>query len=399
MREYRYISGDTHMEVPAWRWTGRVPERYRDRAPRVVRLANGGDGFLIEGQPVREMAFDLYGGKGRDQWGPFGQTYESTPGTASPEERLECLDRDQMDAEIIFPPVVTGPRAWRSIRDDAAYLAVVRAYNDFVAEEYAAFAPERFFPMGVVPATNVRDAIEEMHRCAAAGLRGVMLSAFPNGGPVPLAEDDAFWQEALTIRMPLTIHIDIDRTGAQGPLIPYPRGNGQGDIAQQVARFAQRGAVNAVQMIMSGVFDRFPALRIFMAENQIGWVPTFMTVADERYDRHIHWAKRLLGVEELPNGHPSDYVRRHILWGFQHDPAGVELRHWLGVENLIWGSDFPHQESEYPNSLRVIEQNFKGVPPEEKYRMSCGNALEFFGIRQTPSTTHGATGSSHASLR
>jgi predicted TIM-barrel fold metal-dependent hydrolase len=377
-RRYTYISGDTHMEVPAWRWTGRVPEKYRDRAPRVVRLANGADGFLVEGQPVREMAFDLYGGKGRDHWGPSGQSYDSTPGTASPEARLECLDRDGMDAEVIFPAVVSGPRAWRSIRDDDAYVAVVRAYNDFVAEEYAAFAPDRFFPIGVIPMTDARDAVEEMTRCGSLGLKGVMLSAFPSGKPVPLPDDDMFWAESLALRMPITIHVDIDRSQAQGTLIPYPRAAAGADIAQQVARFAQRGAVNAVQMIMSGVFDRFPALRIFMAENQVGWVPTFMTVADERYDRHIHWAKSLLGVEELPNGHPSDYVRRHILWGFQRDPAGVELRHWLGVENLIWGSDFPHQESEYPDSLKVIEQNFKGVPEEEKRRMVCDNAREFF---------------------
>ena len=104
--KYRIISGDTHMEVPAQRWTNRVPEKHRDRAPRTVRLPNGGDGFLIEGSQVRETAFDMYGGKGRDAWGPFGQTYESTPGTASAADRLACQELDGMDAEIIFPAVV-----------------------------------------------------------------------------------------------------------------------------------------------------------------------------------------------------------------------------------------------------------------------------------------------------
>jgi hypothetical protein len=134
------------MEVPAWRWTNRVPEKYRDRAPRTVRLANGADGFLIEGSPVRESAFDLYGGKGRDQWGPFGQTYESTPGTAGAEDRLRCQDLDGMDAEIIFPAVVAGPRGWRNIRDDAAYLAVVRAYNDFHRRRIRCFRSRATFP-------------------------------------------------------------------------------------------------------------------------------------------------------------------------------------------------------------------------------------------------------------
>lgn len=380
-RQYAYISGDTHMEVPAERWTKRVPAKHRDRAPRTVRLANGADGFFIEGSPVLENAFDLYGGKGRDEWGPFGQNYETTPGTAGPEDRLKCLDRDQMDGEVIFPAVVTGPRAWRSIRDDDAYLACVCAYNDFVAEEYAAFAPDRFFPMGAVPMLSVSAAIAEMNRCAELGLRGVMLSAFPSGKGYPTDEDDAFWAEAMTIKMPITVHIDLDRSGPRdGPLVQYARQAGRADIAQQLCRFAQRGAVNAVQLMVAGVFDRFPALRILMAENQIGWVPTFMTVADERYNRHIHWAQDLLGFEGLPNGHPSDYIRRHVLWGFQRDPAGVELRQWMGVENLIWGSDFPHQESEYPHSLTVVEQNFKNVTDDEKRRMTGGNVIEFLHL-------------------
>ena len=150
----------------------------------------------------------------------------------------------------------------------------------------------------------------------------MMLSAFPSGKLRPTDEDDPFWDAALAAEMPITIHIDIDRSGPNpGPLVDYPkRPPGQADIAQQVARFAQRGAVNAVQLMIAGVFDRYPSLKILMAENQIGWVPTFMTVADERYDRHLYWAEQLLGFKELPNGHPSDYIKRHIVWGFQRDP-------------------------------------------------------------------------------
>jgi predicted TIM-barrel fold metal-dependent hydrolase len=245
-RDYRYISGDTHLEVPVERWTRRVPERYRDRAPRTVKLANGGDAVLVEGMTPRENPMDLYGGKGRDVWNPWGQTYDTTPGTASAEARLECLDIDGLDAEVIFPAVVAGPRGWRSIRDDAVYLACVRAYNDFVAEEYAARAPERLLPAGVVPSSSVNEAIEEMQRCAGLGLRSVMLSAFPSGKGWPTAEDDAFWREALSIKMPVTIHVDLDRSGPRdGPLLEYKQ-HPQGlvpnaDIVVQCARFAMMG--------------------------------------------------------------------------------------------------------------------------------------------------------------
>lgn len=103
-------------------------------------------------------------------------------------------------------------------------------------------------------------------------------------------------------------------------MVEYKKRAGIADIAQQVARFAQRGAVNAVQLMVAGVFDRFPDLKILMAENQIGWVPTFMTVADERYNRHSYRAEQLLGFEGLPNGLPSDYIRRHDCGAFSAIP-------------------------------------------------------------------------------
>jgi predicted TIM-barrel fold metal-dependent hydrolase len=380
-RQYRYVSGDTHLEVAASRWTCRVPEKFRDRAPRNVRLATGGDALLVEGQAVRENANDMYGGR-KDAWRPTGNRYGETPGTGSPQERLKCLDTDGMDAEIMFHAVVHGPRTWRSIRDDAVYAACIRAWNDFIAEEYAAFAPDRFFPMGVIPQTNLQDALAEMAHCQKIGLKGVSLSDFPSGKELPTPEDDPFWSEAIATRMPVTVHVEMVRTSnaRDGSWVQFPKRYGGQDLADRMVKFARTGGFNVVQFILGGVFDRFPDLRILFAENQLCWVPIFMTVMDERYEKHMTWAQDLLGFEPLKNGRPSDYVRRHVLWGFQHDPAGVALRDWYGMENAIWGSDFPHQESDYPHSLEEIDDNFKGVPDDVRQRMTCGNAVDFFHL-------------------
>jgi predicted TIM-barrel fold metal-dependent hydrolase len=344
-------------------------------------LDNGSDALLVEGQPLRENANDMYGGKG-ESWRPTGNNYDNTPGTGTPEQRLKCLDTDGMDAEVMFHSVVHGPRTWRSIRDDKVYQACIRAYNDFVAEEYAAFAPDRFFPMGVIPQTNLQDALEEMEHCRNIGLKGVALGVFPSGKEYPSTDDDSFWAEALKIRMPLAIHVELVRsTGTRdGSLVHFPKTYGGQDLADRLVKFARTGGFNVVQFILGGVFDRFPDLRLLFAENQLCWVPVFMTVMDERYAKHLPWAKELLGFEPLKNGRPSDYVRRHCLWGFQHDPAGVQLRDWYGTENAIWGSDFPHQESDYPHSLEEIDDNFKGVPDDVRRKMTCGNAMEFFHL-------------------
>ena len=383
---YRCISGDSHLEIDSKAWLPRVPAKFRELAPRLVRLDDGADAWVVAGQPPRTVPADLYGGKGRDVWRPFGQRYEDTPGTGSPQQRLAEQDRDGVDAEVLFPGA-SGPRLWRNIADDDAYRAVVRAYNDFLALDYCAVAPRRLIGIGMLPWTGVGDAIEEMRRCAELGLKAVCLGVFPSGRDYPTPEDDRFWTAALELRMPITIHVDLVRSG--GPLVVYPgetpelrkRIGPRRDFAAECVKYARSGGVNAMQLILDGVFERFPALRIFFAENQIGWIPLFLEMADTRYERHSGWAEELLGWRRLPRP-PSEYVRQHCWWGFQYDPVGVELRRRINVERLIWASDFPHQESDWPESQRIIEQNFAGVPADERQRMVAGNAIEFFHLEQ-----------------
>lgn len=384
-REYRYISGDSHLEIDSKYWVNRVPAKHRDRAPKLIRLPDGGDAWLVEGLPLRETPSDLYAGKGRDKWQPFGQTYETTPGTGTAQQRLQEQDQDGIDAEVLFHGV-SGPGLWRSIRDDDAYKAVVRAYNDFLGEEYCAVAPDRLIGLGVIPWTNVDDAIAEMEHCAHIGLRGVVLGTFPSGRGYATPEDDRFWASAIEMQMAITVHEEFNRSGERGgPLVRFPkepqdiiRRMSRG-FPEQLTKFARLGGVNAVQFILGGVFDRFPALHVFFAETQIGWIPFFLQQADIRYERHHYWAERLHDFKPLSRT-PSEYVREHCYWGFQCDPVGVENRRHVGIERLIWSTDFPHQESEWPNSMSIIEENFGGVPENEVRRMVAENAIEFFHL-------------------
>jgi len=390
-RNYGYISGDSHLEIDSKHWFERVPAKYRDRAPRLVRQADGSDAWMIGNEIKRPAAAaDLYGGKGRDAYVPFGGRYEGTPGTGSPEQRLREQDRDGIDAEVLFPSQQGGPKFWRRIPDDDAYKAVVRAYNSWLAEEYCAVDPDRLVGVGILPLTDdLVDVIDEMQYCAKVGLKTVLLQGFPGGKSYPSAEDDRFWAAALDLNMPVSIHVDLERSGVRaGPLFKYPNEPDEvmkkltHDLVDQVGRFGPvrgNGSIAAVQWVLSGLFDRYPKLRVFFAENQIGWIPFFLQAADVRYDRHVRWAERLLGFKPLRRP-PSEYIREHFLWGFQYDPVGVELRHKINVDGLIWGSDFPHQESDWPESQRVIEKNFAGVPADEKYKMICGNAVEFFRL-------------------
>jgi len=388
---YRYISADSHLEIDSKHWLDRVPAKYRDLAPRLVSQADGSDAWMI-GDTIKRpaAAADLYGGKGRDQYVPFHARYEGTPGTGSAEQRLLEQDRDGIDAEVLFPSQQGGPKLWRRIENDGAYKAVVRAYNSWLAEEYCAVDPARLIGVGILPLVdNVSDVIAELAYCANIGFKTVLLQGFPSGKPYPIQNDDVFWHRALELEMPISVHVDLDRTGERkGPLFKYPNESTEilqkltHDLVDQVGRFGPvrgNGSIAAVQWVLSGLFDRFPSLRIFFAENQIGWIPFFLQGADVRYDRHHRWADRLLGLKPLQRP-PSEYIREYFYWGFQFDRIGVELRHKINVDRLMWGSDFPHQESDWPESLKIIEKNFAGVPDVERRKMVCGNAVEFFRL-------------------
>jgi predicted TIM-barrel fold metal-dependent hydrolase len=391
--ESRLISADSHLEIDTSYWRHSVPGKYRDRVPHLLRTDIGGDGWVVEGKLTTEVPLDLYAGKGvrsaKDTWTPFGQRFNDTPGTGTAQQRLQEQDEDGVDAEVLFPS--SSSRWWRDIRDDEAYKGVLRGYNDWLAQEYCAVAPDRLIGLGVIPMTNVDDAVAEMEHCKNLGLKGVSLRAFPSNKGYPTLEDDRFWAASLDLQMPVTIHVELDRSGERdGPLLMYPKEPEEirkksarapaADFVRQVARFYQLGGLNVVQLVLHGLFDRFPKLKLYFAETQAGWVPTFLEVADLRYQRHHRWAHELFGWQPLQHGLPSEYVKEHIYWGIVHDRTGVEMRHHVGVNRIMWSTDFPHQESEWPRSREVLEKMMQGVPEDERYQMVTGNCVEFFRL-------------------
>ena len=120
-------------------------------------------------------------------------------------------------------------------------------------------------------------------------------------------------------------------------------------------------------------------MKIYFAENQIGWIPHWLEQADSIYERNHKWAVELLGLKPLARL-PSEYVREYCYWGFQYNPVGVKMRHLIGVDHVMWSSDFPHTETDWPNSRRTIEHSFKDVPEHEKHQMLAKNAVEFFHL-------------------
>jgi predicted TIM-barrel fold metal-dependent hydrolase len=386
------LSSDGHLEVLPERWTGRMPAKYRDLAPRTTTLPDGSDAIVVAGAaPLKVNYIDLRGGRKAEDWQPVGVKVENTPGIGPPEQRLAEQDEDGLSAEILFPNMVVGPRLWRNMQDDAAYTAAIRAYNEWLAEEYCPVDPDRLIGMGVIPWTTIDDALDELTHCARMGLKGVMLGVFPSGKVYPTAEDDKFWAAAQEMHMPVTVHVSFDRNGprASQPTFVFP--NPHPDILKStrhivdyVGRWGMDAAQSMAPLILSGVFDRFPDFKIFFAETRVGWIPFWLEMADYWYDKHLSWNKRLLGFNP-PKRLPSEYVRDNIMLSVQHvERTAIEMRHKIGVRNLMFATDFPHIECDWPDTRSYADRMFAGVPWDEAYPILAGNMLKFFRLEDTP---------------
>ena len=378
---YRFMSADSHLDISPDQWRHRAPAKWRD-ALRVVRLETGHDAIIVgDADPVP------LGNMGRvntphDQMHLQVMTFESGGGSWTPERRLQEQDEDGVDAEVLFS---TTSSPGGMLKGTPAYAPMVHAYNEYLAEEYCATAPDRLIAMGLILNTGIEDAMAELQYCAGAGLKGVMLDAFPSGKGYPTQEDDQFWAAALDLGMPITSHTQFRGTG--GPDFDYPKmGADRGGRAEgqtpifQMTRFVNGHILSAMKMAFGGVFDRFPGLQIFWAETQVGWLPHTLWQMDDHYDRYKTYWKDVWGLELARM--PSDYLRGNNVWGMLIDPLGVSTRHAVGVDRLMWGSDFAHAASEWPHSRKAVDAAFAGVPAEERDLMVRGNAIKYFHLAE-----------------
>jgi predicted TIM-barrel fold metal-dependent hydrolase len=209
----------------------------------------------------------------------------------------------------------------------------------------------------------------------------------PSAKGYPTPEDDRFWAAAVAMDMPITVHVAFNRTGprASQPTFKYPKEEPEvmrrirRPLLEWVANFGLTAAVSVTQLILSGVFDRFPTLKVFLAETRLGWVPFWLESADLWYERHHGWAEDLLGFKPIKR-RPSEYAREHIYWSIQYERVAIELRHHVGVDHVMFATDFPHIECEWPHSRSFLDRLYADVPAQERDRIWAKNAVEYFRL-------------------
>jgi len=222
-----------------------------------------------------------------------------------------------------------------------------------------------------------------MRRCKEMGLRGVLLSAWPSGNLNLSAADDAFFAEAERLGVPISIHCGLSARGkvAAKPKTPTEEKAARGEATggKQVSALSGAGLDTMPlimgEIILTGVHDRFPKLKFVSVEAGVGWVPYYTEQMDDRYDRNKYWAKIKLEKQ------PSAYVRSNWWFTFIIDHYGVANRHAIGIDNIMWSTDYPHHGCDWPQSRRVVAEMMKDVPAAEWRKIVFENAARLYGIR------------------
>jgi predicted TIM-barrel fold metal-dependent hydrolase len=377
--DYPIIDADAHVNEPPDLWQTRVPQRLRNRAPKVLHTDDGDVWSFDDGKRLRPLGLTATAGLSYLQFRPQGYRYDTIrPGSFDTKARLDDLDADGIYAQILYPSVtLAGARTYTDDRE--LQVACVRAYNEWLAD-FCKPSNGRLIGQTIIPTTGVDDAVAELRWGLDHGLKGAVISAYPNGTyDDPGPANEPFWGIAQEAAVPLGVHIGSFGESGLAP----------GKINQSsVAFMAGAGAVKAgadtipvvAKLVFSGICERFPRLRILLVEGNIGWIPTVMEQMDDMFLRY-RWFS---GAVESMKSMPSRIFHRNFWATFMIDTIGIELRHHMNLDHLLWSTDYPHTGSDWPNHRVTIDRLFRGVPKVEVEKMLHGNAKALYGLDHIP---------------
>jgi predicted TIM-barrel fold metal-dependent hydrolase len=374
MAELQLISSDSHVSEPPDLWVERIDTKYRDRAPRVVLNPEGQEGayFVYEGYPPHNLAIGLGAGRTPEELAAFlktGTYADARPGGWDPAQRLPDMELDGVEAEVLYTTL--GFRLFW-LKDAALQRACFRVYNDWLAA-YCSYAPRRLKGLALISLYDPKEGAQELERCAKLGLKGAMIWCSPPADqPYSSEIYDPFWAAAQDLDMPVSLHAI---TGMER--IPWEYGAEKRAMRSTVTPHEIEKSFSV--LILSGVLERFPRLKIVSAENNCGWLPYYLQRMDRGFARFgpsgtvTPWPTKLTLK-------PSEYFRRQMYCTFIDDSFGVASRHWIGVDNVMWSSDYPHTASTWPHSRDIIERDFKDVSEVEKRKIVRENVAQLYGF-------------------
>ncbi len=384
LTDVKVVDADTHMTERHDLWTSRAPAKWKDRVPRVEKI-DGMAQWVVDGEILGRAGaggvVDREGRKGRSFEGLYEWEIDQAHVAAyDPVARIELLDEIGIWAQIVYPGVVGlgGQNLADLVHDHELRALCLEIFNDANAELQNE-SNNRLLPMALLPAWDVDACVRETHRAADLGLRGVNITADPQDVGAPdLANRawDPLWEACSTRHMPVHFHIGASLT-TMNYFGTYPWDSHDDDTKLAIGGtllFIGNARV-VVNIICSGMLERFPELKIVSVESGAGWVPFILEALDYEMSENAPQQKAALSMS------PSEYFKRQIYattWFERTDLPTIVAA--VGEDNIMFETDFPHPTCLYPDPLKTAEANMSGLSETAQRKILGDNAKQLYRL-------------------
>lgn len=361
------ISADSHFVEPPEMWGERIDPAYRDRAPRVVDELDGRKGayLVCEGiVPASGGGYFAAGTTPEELPDVLARGYDAVPPhVRDPRARIAEQQRDGVVAEVLYSSY--GMQLFH-LEDAGLRDACFRAFNDWAAD-YCSEDPTRLIGTGLVALDDIPSAVAELGRIAAKGLRGAMIWAEPPvDRPYSHPDYEPFWAAAQDLDMKMSLHSLTSRREGSDP--------GKGDMLFRAVILYQEVARTISDLILHGVCEKFPRLEFVSAENEITWLPFHLWRMDQLFDKLHTMSDVKLSMR------PSEYFNRQMYATFIEDTMFTNTVGTMGVDNIMWSSDFPHLASTFPRSREFIADKLGGLSEVDRLKIVRDNVARLYDI-------------------
>lgn len=375
MADYKIYSADSHVSEPGDLWVQRIDKEYQFRAPRLERRERNGkleDLWLYEGFPPHPVGVGLgaadKNGGGNSTFRDAQKGYaDALAGGWDPGQRIKDQDVDGVEGEVLYTTL--GFRLYW-MQDDGLKRACFRVYNDWLSE-FCSYDRYRYVGLALISLTNIDEAIKELTRAANLGHRGAMIPLSPAPGDPPYTSQayDPFWAAAQDLDLAMVLHENTG--GAESRLSPSSYWDPHMSVGsilrpQEVQR-------SLAHMLVSGVFERFPQLRVVSAENGTDWLPWFIGRVSRNRGASLFPTKLAMK--------PIEYFHRNVYFTYINEPDAVENVELIGVDNLMFATDYPHSASTWPRSQQIVSRDFEDMDDAVRRKLIHDNVLDVFKIK------------------
>jgi len=374
MPNMKVHSSDSHILEPPDLWTPRMDtKKFGDRIPHLVQ-GDPYDHWSVDGQLMGVIG--TFGTPGQRFENPEeinreGKYDTIRAGGFDPHERMKDLALDGVYADVLYPSFAME---MFGVPDGDLLRPVFCAYNDWISE-FCTTYPDRLKGIAMVLLDDdIESGIAELQRAATLGLSGAMISSFPlTGDTYDQPKYEPFWTAAEEVDIPLSLHAGTNRPTPPAVVVEETVIT-QSGAARVNAEYWVR--MSLCHMVYSGLFERHPKLSVVNVENDLAWLPYFLNRLDVTYIERPSQTTYRFEDGALP----SDFMGRNVYHSFQEDGLGVRDRDIIGVDRLLWGSDYPHAESTFPKSQEILDSILEGVPDDEKALIVGGNTARLYKI-------------------